>query len=191
MTFSAWNSADWVSISLSIVLFGIAWWLSKRQGQIIDNTNRLLQEVRSIISNVDALTRQVHSLGEATAALQIVEKIGVIGERTAEVNKKSETAIHTLVGDVSSVLPLYEYAPKRLVARYEDALCGALVALARRKDDAGHAKLRELRDTVESHVSDLQQRKLATHATALQACIATASEIQVATAHNPIATSTS
>lgn len=119
--FSSWTTADWVSITLSLLLFIAGAWVSKVLGI---NQEKILKEVRD--------------LQEATAELQIREKIGVIAGKinAIEMAKKERNTSPELVRfamnvwqDGLSVLPLFKFASEKLQIEYRDVLGHALRVL--------------------------------------------------------------
>jgi len=101
--FSDWTSADYFSNIASLVLFVIAYWLGRRQGQIIED--------------LSTLTADTHRLQEAVTTLQFREKMGVMKQGAFEVDENSSAAI-TLLTDSMSVLDGYRFAPERLRREY-------------------------------------------------------------------------
>lgn len=132
--FRDWNSADWVSNIMGILLFFVGWCLGRKQENIIEHVAAVNDKQTTVTEQINALTAEVHSLQRAIAELQIREKIGVIKERAFQVEGKDQKAVFTLVEDSCSVLPLYEWASPSLQADYERSLDHAFHALAKTAD---------------------------------------------------------
>jgi len=153
--FSDWTSADWTSNATSLLLFFVAYVLSVRQGDI-------LKQVRGV-------SAEVQRLQEATAELEIREKIGVIEARTFETRQGVPGAVFMLQQDTIAVLPLYEHASQHLRSRYEEALSGALSVLS--QPLTGSQNPDELARAIASHADDLEKRGLTDEPRALRACL--------------------
>jgi hypothetical protein len=148
--FSDWTSADYFSNIASLVLFVVAYWLGKRQGQIIDDvskltadTHRLTMKEAEIIDQVRSLTSGIHRLQEAFATLQFREKMGVMKQRAFEVDKNPSAAI-TLLTDSMSVLDGYRFAPERLRREYVATLEIAFTHLCNQYSPYGEKKPMQL-----------------------------------------------
>jgi len=154
--FSDWNSADWASITIGLVLFVVGWWLSRRQGQIIEHVGHLAESQTQVLGQVGTLTGEIHDLQSAVAELQIREKVGVIREGAYQVQQGDQSAVFTLLQDTLSVLPLYEYAGTELRTIYEDALCTALETVWRHEDPGGKSLQEDMAATVVSRIRQLE-----------------------------------
>lgn len=149
--FSTWTSADWVSISLSIFLFIAGAWVTRILG-----------------AKQEQVVKEVRDLQEATAELQIREKIGVIfGKVNAieEANRQRTASpdldrfAANIWQDGLSVLPLFKFASQKLQNEYRDALSHALLVL--RENPRYKDYLERMFREIGEHVARLEHEKLA------------------------------
>src|SRR5438270_1554436 len=140
MTFFAnWNSADWIQISLSILLFAVGYWLGRKQTRITIHVEELAEKQENILHQVGELAGSMHILQSAIAELEIREKIGVINRGIHEVAKRNLGITHTLFSDCLAVLPLFEFASDDLQCEYLQALGRAICSLHKKEDAEGNS----------------------------------------------------
>ena len=144
--FSSWSTADWVGVILSLILFVAGAWVTRVLGAKQEQT-----------------LNEVHSLQEATAELQIREKIGVIAGKINAIemskNKRPPSAellrfAMNIWQDGLSVLPLFKFASERLQVEYRDTLAHALRVL--HESPYYHEQLEGMFTEIGEHVAKLE-----------------------------------